>query len=118
MSAFIGIDVSKATLDVAIRIKDKSQHFQVKNSPAGFRQIQRKLVKLDSITRIALEASGRYGEPLALWLFDQGYPISYLNPKLNCVITRLMLKMPTSLPIMLNSIVLTSGKLLARHNAC
>lgn len=82
MSAFIGIDVSKATLDVAIRIKDKSQHFQVKNSPAGFRQIQRKLVKLDSITRIALEASGRYGEPLALWLFDQGYPISYLNPKL------------------------------------
>lgn len=82
MSAFIGIDVSKDSLDVAIRIHDKSQHFQVKNSPAGFRQIQRKLLKLESISRIALEASGRYGEPLALWLFEQGYPVSYLNPKL------------------------------------
>ena len=34
------------------------------------------------MTRIAVEASGRYGEALALWLVEQGYPLSYLNPKL------------------------------------
>lgn len=82
MSAFIGIDVSKATLDMAIRQGNSCRPFQVNNTPAGFRKIKRELSKLDEISRIALEASGRYGEPLALWLFDQGYPVSYLNPKL------------------------------------
>lgn len=82
MSVFIGIDVSKATLDIAIRQDQNSRHFKVKNSPSGFDKLQKQLNKLDSIDRIALEASGRYGEPLALWLFEQGYPVSYLNPKL------------------------------------
>jgi len=81
MSVFVGIDVSKATLDVAIRDNQKSHHFQVKNTVAGFRQLHRHLTKKTSITRVALEASGRYGEPLALWLVEQGYPVSYLNPK-------------------------------------
>lgn len=81
MSVNIGIDVSKATLDVAIRTAKKSQHFQVKNTPSGFGKLQAKFSKLAPINRIALEASGRYGEPLALWLVGQGYPVSYLNPK-------------------------------------
>ena len=33
------------------------------------------------VTRIGLEASGRYGEPLADFLVVQNYPVSYLNPK-------------------------------------
>lgn len=82
MSVFIGIDVSKATLDVAIRIQNNSQHFQVTNNLVGFRSLKRRLPKLGSIKRIALEASGRYGEPVALWLVERGYPVSYLNPKL------------------------------------
>lgn len=82
MSVFIGIDVSKATLDVAIRQAENSQHFQVTNNPVGFRKIQRRLSTLNHISRIALEASGRYGEALAFWLLEQGYPVSYLNPKL------------------------------------
>ena len=44
MSAFIGIDVSKATLDVAIRIQQQTQHFQVANTAAGFVKIQEKLI--------------------------------------------------------------------------
>ena len=82
MSAFIGIDVSKATLDVAIRTDAQYQYFQVKNTVAGFRKLQRHLCQQPAITRIALEASGRYGEPLAHWLLEHGYPVSYLNPKL------------------------------------
>lgn len=82
MSAFIGIDVSKATLDIAIRQDSHSQHFTVKNTPTGFKKLQKQLSKLDCIVRIGVEASGRYGEPLALWLLDQDYPVSYLNPKL------------------------------------
>lgn len=81
MSAFIGIDVSKATLDIAIRQDNHSEHFVVKNTPAGFKKLHRKLSKLE-VEQLGLEASGRYGEPLALWLVEQGYPVSYLNPKL------------------------------------
>jgi hypothetical protein len=36
MSDFVGIDVSKATLDVAIRQGAHSQHFQVPNQHQGF----------------------------------------------------------------------------------
>lgn len=82
MSAFIGIDVSKATLDIAIRQDNHTQHFMVKNSPAGFKKLRQQFNHLDNIMQIGLEASGRYGEPLALWLVEQGYPVSYLNPKL------------------------------------
>lgn len=82
MSAFIGIDVSKATLDIAVRQGESSFHFKVKNSVDGFRKLHQRITKLEHIGRIALEASGRYGEPLALWLVEQGYPVSYLNPKL------------------------------------
>lgn len=82
MSAFIGIDVSKATLDVVIRLEQSSEHFQVKNSPAGFSKIHKHLSKLDEIGRVALEASGRYGEAVAYYLVEHGYPVSYLNPKL------------------------------------
>lgn len=82
MSATIGIDVSKATLDVAICLAESSEHFQVNNSRAGFAKLHKHLSKLDKIERIALEASGRYGEAVAYYLVEQAYPVSYLNPKL------------------------------------
>ena len=82
MSAYIGIDVSKASLDVAIRQAGQVEQFQVKNSPAGFSKIHKHLSKLPEIGRVALEASGRYGEAVAYFLVEQGYPVSYLNPKL------------------------------------
>lgn len=82
MSVVIGIDVSKATLDVAIRQGKRSEHFQVGNHPVGFALLLEKLKPMPTIERVALEASGRYGEALAYFLLEQGYEVNYLNPKL------------------------------------
>lgn len=54
---FIGIDVSKAKLDAALRPGHES--FSVTNNPRGIAALIKQLKKL-SVSRIVLEASGGY----------------------------------------------------------
>jgi transposase len=54
---FIGIDVSKAKLDAALRPGDES--FSVTNNQRGIAVLIKQLKKL-SVSRIVLEASGGY----------------------------------------------------------
>jgi transposase len=79
MSLFIGIDVSKATLDIASY--PAGEHLQVDNTPGGHQQLHTWLQDQGAITQIGLEASGRYGEAVALSLVAHNYVVSYLNPK-------------------------------------
>lgn len=79
MSVFIGIDVSKASLDIATHCG--SQHTRLPNTPAGYKRLNKWLHKQGKISQIALEASGRYGEDLARFLVQHDYALSYLNPK-------------------------------------
>ena len=79
MSVCIGIDVSKASLDIATDCG--SHHLQVPNTPIGFDCLLKWLKNHNGVHQIALEASGRYGEAVAQILIDQGYAVSYLNPK-------------------------------------
>ena len=79
MSVCIGIDVSKASLDIATDCG--SHHLQVPNTPSGFDRLLEWLKNHDAVQQIALEASGRYGEAVAGFLVQQGYAVSYLNPK-------------------------------------
>lgn len=81
MSAFVGIDVSKATLDIAVLSGDEAVHQQVPNTPEGFASVHHLLQDHQPIARVGLEASGRYGEALACYLVTHDYPVSYLNPK-------------------------------------
>ena len=81
MSAYVGIDVSKTTLDIAIQHTDQVTHFQVANTPDGFQHLRQRLAHYPVIERVGLEASGRYGEGVAHDLFTAGYAVSYINPK-------------------------------------
>lgn len=81
MPAFVGIDVSKATLDVVVVSDLKPCHQQLPNTLDGFQRLHTLLQPHLPLSRIGLEATGRYGEPLADFLVEQGYPVSYLNPK-------------------------------------
>jgi transposase len=54
---FVGIDVSKARLDVALRPSDKS--LSVANNPSGVASLLKRLKKLP-VSRIVLEACGGY----------------------------------------------------------
>ncbi len=79
MSVFIGIDVSKATLDIATHCG--SEHIHLPNTPSGHKKLSQWLQKQGEISQIALEASGRYGEAVARFLVKNNYDVSYLNPK-------------------------------------
>lgn len=81
MSAIVGIDVSKATLDVVLLTASQPLHKQLPNNLEGFKQLHQFLQPHQPVTRIGMEASGRYGEALLHFLLGHDYPISYLNPK-------------------------------------
>lgn len=86
MSSFVvGIDVSKAKLDVALlgeRGKYKSKVFV--NAPAGFLALQQWLQanapEEPTGVHVCMEATGSYHEPLALYLHDLGVRTSVVNP--------------------------------------
>ena len=84
---FLGIDVAKATLDVAL-IKDKAKprHKVFANTPAGHQQLLRWLRDSRdsdaSEVHACLEATGTYGEAISLALCNAGHAVSVVNPSL------------------------------------
>jgi transposase len=75
---WVGVDVSKQRLDVAVRPGDESWSQQ--NSQAGIKTLTRRLKKL-SPQRIVLEATGGYEYELALRLSKAGLPVAVVNPR-------------------------------------
>lgn len=82
MTNYLGIDVSKAWLDVLLLregLPVEKGHFD--NSQQGFRQLQHFLKKRKVKTLHAcLEATGYYGAEVALFLHEAGYVVSVVNP--------------------------------------
>jgi transposase len=75
----IGIDVSKATLDVALRDETGSlvKEDRVKNSTAGLRSLLRKWGKqglCDTTALVCLEPTGHYSHGVVKTLLDMGHP--------------------------------------------
>jgi transposase len=82
MKHLLGIDVSKAKLDVALRRPDgKLRHKVVDNTPEGFAGLSAWLSK-QGVTELhaCMEATGIYWEAVAEYLVDVGYWVSVVNP--------------------------------------
>lgn len=79
--SILGIDVAKQKLDVALLIDGKIKNKSVKNNPEGFEALSLWLRKL-GIQKVhaCLEATGNYGEDLAVYLHDAGHMVSIVNP--------------------------------------
>jgi len=75
---FVGIDVSKATLDAALRPGGES--FNVSNSQRRIATLVKRLKKL-CVSRIVLEASGGYEFAAACDLAAAGLPVAVVNPR-------------------------------------
>ena len=77
----LGIDVSKKTLDAALIFDNRIVNKQFQNSSEGFKLLSAWLASLQ-ITRVhaCLEATGVYGEAVALFLHEQGHRVSVVNP--------------------------------------
>jgi len=77
----LGIDVSKKVFDVILQYAGRESHGVFDNTPQGFAAL-RKWLKKRGVKRVhaCLEATGRYGDELALFLHDQGHLVSVVNP--------------------------------------
>lgn len=81
MNAWIGIDVSKARLDVVLVRLNDNQHTQIPNTKAGFRTLENFLKKrCPDKAHVCLEATGLYGDAVAEFLSERGYVVSMVNP--------------------------------------
>jgi transposase len=75
---FVGIDVSKHTLDVLVR--PTGEYFQADNSPDGIAQLRQRLLELCPAL-VVLEATGGYEREAAIALVLGGMPVAVVNPR-------------------------------------
>lgn len=78
----LGIDISKAKFDVALlRDSGKLRHRVFPNTPQGYQQLSDWLSKhkVQSV-HACMEATGTYGEALAMYLYEAGHRVSVVNP--------------------------------------
>lgn len=75
---FVGIDVSKAQLDVAIRPTGEKESFA--NDKAGIKALVKRLAKIEP-TLIVLEATGGYERQVTRVLVSADLPVVVVNPR-------------------------------------
>jgi transposase len=75
---YIGIDVSKAHLDVAVH--QPASHWRVANNEPGIAELVQRLHALEP-TRVVLEATGGFELPLVARLMHTHLPVFVLNPR-------------------------------------
>lgn len=74
---FVGIDVSKATLDIAFW--DSEVYWQLPNDAEGWQELVKRLRPLTSVL-IVVEASGGLEQPLVAELYTEKLPVAIVNP--------------------------------------
>ncbi len=77
----LGIDIAKQKFDAALLVNGKTKHKTCKNSAEGFEALNLWLQK-QGIQKLhaCMEATGNYGEDLAIYLHDAGHIVSIVNP--------------------------------------
>jgi transposase len=75
---WVGIDVSKATLDIALR--PSQQNIQVPNTAEGIVKLWEQL-SVFTIQQVIIEATGGFEQAVALDLHDRGLIVSVINPR-------------------------------------
>jgi transposase len=79
--ASLGIDVAKATFDVALFREGKLVQWTFRMNPAGFAAVDRWIREQEAEqVHACLEATGEDGAALALALYEAGHLVSIVNP--------------------------------------
>ena len=77
MAIWVGIDVSKDTLDFGFIVDGQKFHRKVPNTRKGFAEI---LKEVPATAHFVMEATGTYYLNLALYLHEQGLYVAVVNP--------------------------------------
>lgn len=80
MTVYVGIDVSKDSLDIGVLEAARREHARFRNDSDGFVKLGRFLKKQHKVAQVCLEATGHYGEGVAEFLHQAGYRVSVVNP--------------------------------------
>ena len=73
----VGIDVGKFTLD--IHIHERGLYWQVENNPEGIRSALTRICRY-TVSRLVVEATGRYEMDLVSAAYDRGIPVVIAKP--------------------------------------
>lgn len=77
----LGIDIAKLKFDAALLRDGKYKSKGFPNTPAGFAALREWLHKHQAAhVAVCMEATGSYGEALALFLTEHGHLVSLVNP--------------------------------------
>jgi len=77
----LGIDIGKQKFEVHLLVNGKSKSKSIKNSKEGFETLSQWLNKHNAgLVHACMEATGSYGDELALYLYDSGHTVSIVNP--------------------------------------
>ena len=81
---YLGIDVSKAKLDVALALNGKFRNKIFANTATGFSELSAWLARYAAgPVHVCMEATGVYWEAVAEYLADAGHTVSVINPALS-----------------------------------
>ena len=81
LSVVLGIDIAKQKFDVALLVDGKTKHKTCKNSVEGFETLTLWLERQGvGKVHVCMEATGSYGEDLAVYLHEAGHMVSVVNP--------------------------------------
>jgi transposase len=77
----LGIDMAKLTFEARLKLEHQQPTHSFPNTPHGFEQVATWL-RSCGVERVhaCLEATGTYGDGLALFLYEQGHKVSIVNP--------------------------------------
>ena len=77
----LGIDIAKQKFDVALLADGKTKNKTCRNSTEGFETLKVWLEKQGfQKVHACMEATGNYGEDLAIYLHEAGHTVSIVNP--------------------------------------
>jgi transposase len=77
----LGIDISKATFDVALLNDNKVKTKKFSNTSNGFSELKKWLKNKEINTaHVCMEVTGGYEAKLAQNLYDNGFRVSVINP--------------------------------------
>lgn len=77
----LGLDIAKETFEAALLLNGHTQQGHFVNTPAGYKKLSAWLKKNhQERVHACMEATGRYGENLALYLHERGHVVSIVNP--------------------------------------
>lgn len=82
-NSYLGIDIAKEKIDVHLIQEQGVSSGQFENGVQGYKQMEKWLKKRGvEQMHACLEATGSYGQGVAEYLYQAGYQVSVINPKI------------------------------------